>query len=219
MSDEALVAKLNVLGVTTLSDALDRLAIAGQVIGILPVARGMKFAGPAFTVQMLPVGLTNGIVGDYIDDVPEGAVVAIDNGGKPDQTVWGDILTRVAHGKGLAGTVIDGVCRDSDCCVGLNYPVFSCGVTMRTAKDRSTAHAYHVPIQLAGVRIEPGDWLAGDSDGVVAIPAGRIDDVIGVAEQIDAAEKAILAAVDKGMRLDDARRADGYHALQSRVAR
>lgn len=79
MSGESLVTRLNAVGVTALSDALDRLAISGQAIGILPVARGMKFAGPAFTVQMLPVGLTQGIVGDYIDDVPMGAVVAIDN--------------------------------------------------------------------------------------------------------------------------------------------
>lgn len=217
MSAEALVARLNEVGVTALSDALDRLGIVGHVIGIGPVARGMKFAGHCFTVQMLPVGLTNGSVGDYIDDVPEGAVVAIDNGGKLDQTVWGDILTRVAHKKGVAGTVIDGVCRDSDCCVSLAYPVFSCGVTMRTAKDRSTAHSYNVPIQLAGVRVEPGDWLVGDSDGVVAIPASRIIEVVAAAEQVEAAELAILTAVEKGMRLDDARRSGGYHTLQSRV--
>lgn len=217
MSEETLVRRLNAVGVTALSDALDRLAINGQAIGILPVARGMKFAGPAFTVQMLPVGLTQGIVGDYIDDVPEGAVVAIDNGGKLDQTVWGDILTRVAHKKGVAGTVIDGVCRDSDCCVSLKYPVFSRSVTMRTAKDRSTAHAYDVPIQLVEVRIEPGDWLVGDSDGVVAIPAGRVEEVVAIAEEVEAAERAILAAVDAGMRLDEARRAGGYHALQSRA--
>lgn len=217
MSGESLVTRLNAVGVTALSDALDRLAISGQAIGILPVARGMKFAGPAFTVQMLPVGLTQGIVGDYIDDVPMGAVVAIDNGGKLNQTVWGDILTRVAHRKGVAGTVIDGVCRDSDCCVSLDYPVFSRTVTMRTAKDRSTAHAYGVPIQLADVRIEPGDWLVGDSDGVVAIPAGRVEEVVAIAEEVEAAEQAILAAVDAGMRLDEARCAGGYHALQSRA--
>lgn len=53
----------------------------------------MKFAGPAFTIRMLPVGLTGGSVGDYIDEIPAGAVVAIDNDGILDQTVWRDILT------------------------------------------------------------------------------------------------------------------------------
>jgi len=209
-------AALNALGVTALSDALDRLAIAGQVVGIMPVARTMRFAGPAFTIRMLPVGLTGGAVGDYIDDVPPGAVVAIDNKGILDETVWGDILTFVAHRMGIAGTVIDGVCRDSDRCVELGYPVFARSNTMRTGKDRTTADAYNVPIQLANVRVASGDWLVGDADGVVSIPAGRVEEVLAVARQIEEAEDRIRAMVAEGMRLDEARRQANYHALQTR---
>lgn len=215
MDEAGLAKRLKVVGVTALSDALDSLGISGQLVGLVPVARGMALAGRAFTLRMLPVGQTGGIVGDYIDDVPPGAVVAIDNDGINDQTVWGDILTYIAHKKGVEGTVIDGVCRDSDRCVGLNYPVFSRSVTMRTAKDRATADAYNVPVQLAGVRVEAGDWLVGDSDGVVSIPNARVEEVVRIAEGIEAAEKAILAAVDGGMRLDEARQNFGYHRLQS----
>jgi len=215
MDEMDLVGRLNAVGVTALSDGLDKLGIPGQLIGIVPVVRGMKFAGRAYTVRMLPVGLTGGSVGDYIDEVPTGAVVTIDNAGILNQTVWGDILTHVAHSKGIAATVIDGACRDSDRCVALNYPVFSRCVTMRTAKDRATAVASNDPIHLAGVRVEPGDWLVGDSDGVVAIPAIRVGEVIAIAEQIEDAERAIRAAVDCGRRLDDARHMFGYHSLQS----
>lgn len=215
MDEIDLVGRLNSVGVTALSDGLDKLGIPGQLIGIVPVVRGMKFAGRAYTVRMLPVGLTGGSVGDYIDEVPTGAVVTIDNAGILNQTVWGDILTHVAHSKGIAATVIDGACRDSDRCVALNYPVFSRCVTMRTAKDRATAVASNDPIQLAGVRVEPGDWLVGDSDGVVAIPAIHVGEVIAIAEQIEDAERAIRAAVDSGRRLDDARHMFGYHSLQS----
>jgi len=215
MDEMDLVGRLNAVGVTALSDGLDKLGIPGQLIGIVPVVRGMRFAGRAYTVRMLPVGLTGGSVGDYIDEVPTGAVVTIDNAGILNQTVWGDILTHVAHSKGIAATVIDGACRDSDRCVALNYPVFSRCVTMRTAKDRATAVASNDPIQLAGVRVEPGDWLVGDSDGVVAIPAIRVGEVIAIAEQIEDAERAIRAAVDCGRRLDDARHMFGYHSLQS----
>lgn len=197
------------VGVTALSDALDRLVVVGQAIGLVPVARGMKFAGPAFTIRMLPVGLTCGSVGDYIDNVPSGAVIAIDNQGVMDQTVWCDILTYVAHAKGIAATVIDGVCRDSDRCVSLNYPVFSRGVSMRTGKDRATADACNIAIQLAKVRVEPGAWLVGDADGVVSIPASRVEEVVTIAEQIEAAESAIIAAVSSGKRLDEARRDPG----------
>jgi regulator of RNase E activity RraA len=216
MPDREIAEQLKTLGVTALSDALDRLGIDGQAVGILPVIRTMRFAGPAFTVRMLPVGLSGGVVGDYIDDVPEGAVVAIDNQGILDQTVWGDILTFVAHAKSLAGTVIDGVCRDSDRCVELGYPVFSRSSTMRTGKDRATADAYNVPVQIAGVRVEPGDWLVGDADGVVAIPASQVSEVLAIAQDIEAAEDRIRAAVSSGMRLDEARRMTNYHTLQTR---
>lgn len=215
MDTDALRSRLIAAGVTAVSDALDRLAIAGQAVGIVPVVRSMRFAGPAFTVRMVPVGQSGGSVGDYIDDVPAGSVVVIDNGGRLDQTVWGDILTSVASATKIAGTVIDGVCRDSDRCVELAYPVFSRAVTMRTGKDRVTADAYNVNVQIAGVRVQPGDWLLGDADGVVAIPADRIAEVVAVAEEIEAAEDGIRAAVATGMRLDEARRSANYHSLQT----
>mgnify|MGYP003681890827 CR=1 FL=1 len=203
-------------GTTALSDALDRLGIDGQALGIIPVVRSMKFAGPAFTIRMLPVGTTQGSVGDYIDDVEPGQVVVIDNDGRMDATVWGDILTWVASERGIAGTVIDGVCRDSDRCVELKYPVFARGNTMRTGKDRVTADAYNVPVQISEVRVEPGDWLAGDADGVISIPADKVDDVLRLAEEIEEAERIIRAKVRDGMRLDQARKELGYHSLQTK---
>lgn len=215
MSD--LGQRVSALGVTTLSDALDRLGIAGHCLGIMPFARGLAFAGPAFTIRMVPVGTKGGSVGDYIDDVAPGQIVAIDNDGRLDATVWGDILTLVAHRRGVGGTVIDGVCRDIGRSIEINYPLFAHANTMRTGKDRVTAEAYDVPIQLAGVRVDPGDWLVGDADGVIAVPRDRLDDVLTVAQEIEAAEARIRHEVMSGARLDEARRRFRYHALQSRA--
>lgn len=100
----------------------------------------------------------------------------------------------------------------------LGYPVFARGNTMRTGKDRVTADAYNVPVQVAGVRVAPGDWLVGDADGVLSIPADKVGQVLTIAEQIEAAEDRIRAAVAGGMRLDDARHAANYHSLQTRAA-
>jgi 4-hydroxy-4-methyl-2-oxoglutarate aldolase len=122
----------------------------------------------------------------------------------------------VAHTKGIAGTVIDGVCRDSDRCVDLGYPVFARTNTMRTGKDRVTADAYNVTVQIAGVRVAEGDWLVGDADGVVAIPADRVDEVLAIAESIEEVEQRIRDAVAAGMRLDQARQSMNYHTLQTR---
>jgi regulator of RNase E activity RraA len=208
--------KLKSLGVTTLSDALDKLGIEGQCLGIMPFDHSMAFAGPAFTIRMVPVGLSGGSVGDYIDDVEPGQVVVLDNGGRMDVTVWGDILTMVADRRKIAATVIDGVCRDIGRSIELGYPIFARGNTMRTGKDRVTADAYNIVVQIAGVRVAPGDWLVGDGDGVISIPAARIDDVLGVAGQIVAAEESIRNAISEGSRLDKARAALRYHTLQTR---
>jgi regulator of RNase E activity RraA len=189
----------------------------GSAFGISPLQNGQRMIGRAYTIQYAPAGTPPGTVGDYIDDVPQGAVVAIDNNGILNETVWGDILTFVAHTKGVAGTVIDGVCRDSDRCVELAYPVFARANTMRTGKDRTTADAYNVPIQIANVRVASGDWLVGDADGVVAIPQDRVLDVLAIAEEIEQAEDTIRKMVADGVRLDEARQRANYHALQSRA--
>lgn len=217
MDNDEITRRLTRAGTTALSDALDRLGINGQAVGIVPIVRTMRFAGRAYTVQMLPVGLTGGSVGDYIDEVQPGEVVVIDNDGRLDATVWGDILTWVAAQRKIAATVIDGVCRDSDRCVELNYPVFARGATMRTGKDRVTAHAYNVPVQIASIRVNPGDWLAGDADGVVCLPSDRVIELIKIAEEIESTEDRIRQMVRDGRRLDDARKQLGYHDLQARI--
>ncbi|WP_117000310.1 RraA family protein [Desertimonas flava] len=210
--------RLSRLDTPALSDALDRLGIDGQVVGIAPLDRSFRLVGQAFTVRMLPVGTTGRNVGDYIDDVRSGDVVVIDNGGRRDATVWGDILTTVAHRDGVAGTVIDGVCRDVGRSLDLGYPIYARDVTMRTGKDRVCAEAFNEAVQLAGVRVEPGDWLRGDADGIVVLPLSLAERIVDVAEEIDATEEAIRVAVGEGGALLDARRRSGYHALQTRRA-
>ena len=84
----------------TVSDALDRLGRPGSLLGIAPLFDGARLCGPAFTVRYMTAGSPPGTVGDYLDDVPPGAVVVLDNGGRVDCTVWGDILTAMAADRG-----------------------------------------------------------------------------------------------------------------------
>ena len=216
MTDDAIRTRLAALDTPALSDALDRLGIEGQAVGIMPLDRAFTLVGRAFTVRMLPRGLSGKSVGDYIDDVGRGEVVVIDNQGRLDATVWGDILTTVARRDGVAGTVIDGVCRDIGRALELDYPVYARATTMRTGKDRVAAEAYNEPVQLAGIRVEPGDWLRGDADGVVVIPASVVDDVLAAAMEIDGVEDRIRAAVAAGGNLHEIRQNSSYHSLQSR---
>ena len=210
------VEQFKAFSTTTISDALDRLGIAGQVFGITPLDRGFRLAGRAFTVRTIPVAKVKGVVGDYIDDVPAGDVVVLDNGGRLDATVWGDILTIMSHRRGLGGTVIHGVCRDATRSLELGYPIFSRGVYMRTGKDRVQADGTNVPVSLGEVRVEPGDMVVGDADGVLVVPAGREAEVLGIATEITEAEDRIRQEIEQGSRLDEARKRHRYFQLQSR---
>jgi 4-hydroxy-4-methyl-2-oxoglutarate aldolase len=201
---------------TTLSDAMDRLGIAGQALGIAPLDRAFRMVGRAFTVRTIPIAVASGTVGDYIDDVPEGSVVVLDNGGLLDATVWGDILTIMSHRKRLAGTVIHGVCRDASRSLELGYPIFSRGVSMRTGRGRVQAEGYQVSVSLGEVRVEPGDMLVGDADGVVVIPTARQDEVLAVAAEIEASEERIRREIEGGSRLDEARKRHRYFADQKK---
>ena len=207
------VAKLDT---ATLSDALDKLRIPGQCLGIKPRDQKFRLAGRAYTILYGPLDAAKpGTVGDFIDKLGPGTVVVIDNGGREDATVWGDILTFLANKKGLAGTVIDGACRDVHLCLSLGYPIYSRSYSMRTGKDRVQVDAEQVPVNIGDARVQPGDLLRGDADGVVCIPKSREDEVLAVAEEIDAAEAKIRGLLEEGFTIADARAQMKYHSLQT----
>lgn len=210
------IQRASKLDTTSISDALDRLGIAGQCLGIKPLDHRFRLAGRAFTILYGPASTPPGTVGDYIDDLEPDTVVVLDNGGRENATVWGDILTTMAHRRRLAGTVIDGACRDVHLSLSLGYPIFSRSYSMRTGKDRVQVEATNGPVNIGDARVNAGDLLRGDADGVVVIPRVHENAVLEIAEEIDAVEGRILAAVRDGMRLVDARREFGYHQLQTR---
>jgi 4-hydroxy-4-methyl-2-oxoglutarate aldolase len=216
MSDDPIVQGLGELPTATISDALDRLGIVGQCLGIAPLDPRFQLAGRAFTLRYRPTGLVErGNVGDYIDDVPPGEIVVLDNAGRLDCTVWGDILTAVSYRRGIGGTVIHGVCRDVQRALDLGYPIFSRGRYMRTGKDRVEVESMQAPISVGEIQVRPGDILVGDADGILVIPRVRESEVFETAREIEAAEQAIERETATGTRLDEARRAFRYHQLQT----
>lgn len=207
--------KYQALSNAEISDALDYLGLPGSAHGIARITSTARIMGPAFTVRFAPVNKEQpGTVGDFIDDVLPGQVIVLDNGGRTDCTVWGGILSQIAQVKGIAGTVINGVCRDTDEAVECGYPLFSRGAFMRTGKDRVQVESVNTSVSLGDVRVNTGDLIVGDRDGVVVIPLSQAQQVLDQALKIHEAEKAILAQVNAGATLKQARETLGYHTLQ-----
>ena len=214
---QEVVTRLRGLPTAAISDALDHAGIEGAVHGLVPLSDNFRAAGPAFTVRYAPLdGAVGGTVGDFLDDVPAGAVIVIDNDGRTDVTVWGGIMTEVAAVRGIAGTVINGVCRDVSACLAQNYPLFSRGCFMRTGKDRVRLAATGEPVTISGIEIQPGTLICADADGVVAVPAAEAASIAETAERIGRIEDGIVAAARAGSTLRAARERFGYHTLQTR---
>jgi len=170
--------------------------------------------GPAFTVKYVPATTPPGTVGDFVDDVAEGDVVVIDNDGRTDCTVWGDIMTQYAGARRFAGTVIDGVCRDVARALGDGYPMFTRGRFMRTGKDRVQVEAVNVTISVGQARVGPRDIVVADANGVVVVPREHARAVAKRAREIEAVEHQIRGEIERGKSLKEAREALGYHNLQ-----
>jgi len=216
--DEELVALFAGLDTPGVSDALDKLGLPGQCLGVAPLDNySQVIVGPAFTVQYVSASVPPGTVGDFIEEVAPGDVVVIDNGGRTDCTVWGDIMTQYAGTRQIAATVIDGVCRDVNKALGDGYPMFSKGRFMRTGKDRVQVQSVNQPVSIGTARVCARDIVVADANGVVIVPRARAAEVAACARQIESVEADIRALITQGKTLKEARAALGYHNLQRKV--
>ncbi|QZP30967.1 RraA family protein [Pseudomonas sp. DR48] len=218
IEDKALVVLFEGLDTPGVSDAMDKLGLPGQCLGVAPLDNYSKvIVGPAFTVQYVSASVPPGTVGDFIEDVAPGDVVVIDNGGRTDCTVWGDIMTQYASTRQIAATVIDGVCRDVNKALGDGYPIFSKGRFMRTGKDRVQVQSVNQPVSIGAARVCARDIVVADANGVVIVPRARAAEVAACARQIESVEADIRALISQGKTLKEARTALGYHSLQRKV--
>jgi regulator of RNase E activity RraA len=208
-----------------ISDALDLRGVNGGLAGLARLSGSRRVAGPAYTVRLEPVGPGESApAADYLDDVPAGAVVVLANGGRTYCTVWGDILSVVAGRRGVAGTVIDGCCRDLDAIRELDYPVWARAAYMKSGKNRVRLAAVQEPVHIGAtpdagptVIVAPGDLVCADGSGVIVVPAGLTAEVAADLDRIAAMEAAVLADVAAGYPLREARARNGYHQVAHRA--
>lgn len=148
---------------------------------INPVERGMTVVGTALTVETdngdnFPIH-----VASYSFDA-EGYVMVIDGKGYEGRAYFGDLIMGACQAVGFEGMVIDGCTRDRDGNVELNFPVYSRGFMPRGPIKKNEGNI-NTPIFCGGVRVNPGDLVVGDSDGICVIPVEHIETVLAEAEK------------------------------------
>jgi 4-hydroxy-4-methyl-2-oxoglutarate aldolase len=139
---------------------------------------------------------------DLIDDLQPGDVPVLACDGPTDWIApWGELLSTAARARGAAGCVTDGLVRDVARIRAMRFPVFHGGIGPLDTKGRAEMLEKDTPIDVAGVRVSPGDWVMGDVDGVVFVPAEKADAVFRAALDKIAAEDTTRAELEAGESL------------------
>ncbi len=178
--------------VASVADALEQLyGIQNYMPGDVRPLFKTKFAGPAVTVQLKreehkdPAGLARMI--EAIDAIAAGSVLVIATDGDLRYGVMGGLMGTALKYRGAAGAVTDASVRDIPQLQRIQFPVFSRGVAPGTTVNHYRATA-NVPVVCGGVKINPGDLISADEDGVVVIPRERAAEVLKRAQELDFAE-------------------------------
>jgi regulator of RNase E activity RraA len=201
----ALRQRFEAIYTAALADILDTRGYRTQTLppSIRPLERGMKLAGPAFTVQGRPAQTTSydaslRKVLKMLGEVPAGHV-AVYSCAQAVSAHLGELSVTSLAARGVAGCLLDGGCRDVGFIVELGFPVFCAHVTPEDSTWRWELEATQEPVSVGQVRIEPGDWVVGDEDGVVVVPNAITESVLAEAEEKAKTESDIRAAVRDGM--------------------
>jgi len=210
--EQKYIERLRKLAVATLSDGCDQIAgkrgfmdaaIKGQV-------NARQIVGRAATVLEVPTTERHKpeLAFDLIDEAAPGSVICIASGGDANTALWGELMNGGAVVRGHEGVVLDGGTRDVELIRrDTDFPVYARSVVPSSSIGRLMTIARDVPVEIGGVVVNPGDYIVGDEDGVVAIPAKHVEAIIAFAEEAEAVEAEMVkfiaeagslrAAVDK----------------------
>ncbi|HXX18455.1 MAG TPA: RraA family protein [Candidatus Acidoferrum sp.] len=213
------VERLKRLDCCAVSDALDKLGLAGAVTGIAQLSTSRRIAGRILTVKLgvgeLPAGKPRHVSTTAIEAAQPGDIIVVEQHSGVNAASWGGILTLGAKLRGVAGAIADGPVRDIDESRQLDFPVFGTSVTTLTARGRIVELATGEPIKIRGVQVRPGDYVIADGSGVVFIAAENIERVLAAAEDIFAREAAMAQALREGKRITEVMGANYENMLKT----
>lgn len=154
---------LEQVSAANLSDALHR---GGVIQGLRPLFQGIRLVGRALTVRTYPGDWAKPV--EAIDLAEQGDVIVVDAGGVG-PAIWGELATHSAVQKGVAGVVIDGAIRDTYDISQMKFPAFARLIIPNAGEPKGFGEI-GVPVTVGNRKVETGDWILGDDDGVLALP-------------------------------------------------
>jgi len=175
-----------------ISDALHR---SGWVKDIFPVCEGeIKMAGKVITVRTYPGDWAKPV--EAIDLAEEGDIIVVDAGGTG-PAVWGELATNSSVIKKIGGVVIYGGVRDVEEIRRMKLPVFAKLICPEAGEPKGFGEI-NVPVRIGGYIVRPGDWIVGDSDGVVIVPAEKAVEIANRAMDVLERENRIRKEIKDG---------------------
>lgn len=177
---------------------------------------GDVVAGYAFTVQWIadPRPDTRErpaakMVGSY----PAGSIIVVDTGADQHSGFWGELATTSCLEQGVRGAVINGGAKDTGFVKMTGFPIFCRFTSPVDGFYRSRLRDWNVPVWINGICIEPGDFIVGDSDGVLVVPQGIAEEVLEEAERRAESENETRALLKQGVSAEEASRRTGRQDL------
>jgi regulator of RNase E activity RraA len=204
-------------------DIMDKLKLRRQFLPpqIQPLDRSMVAVGRSMTVleadffdealsgtHNAVTALPFGLMLDALDDLRQNEVYLC-TGASPRYALWGELMSTRAVRCGAVGAVVDGYSRDTRGVLAMKFPTFSMGSYAQDQGPRGKVVDFRIPIQIGQVRIEPGDIVFGDLDGVCVVPRTAEGDVFAGAIEKARAEKTVKKALESGMTAREAFRTYG----------
>jgi len=191
-----------------ISDAMQR---QGAMHGIVPRLSGpaVHIAGPAVTVVTLDGDWAKPV--EAVDRAGPGDVIVVDAGGGS-TAIWGELASWSAHGRQLAGVVVDGAIRDLDAILELGFPAFSRHVSANAGEPKGHGEI-GVEIVVGGQKVRPGDWVVGDASGVVVVPRERAQEVANRALDVLEHENRVREEIRRGSTLANVQKLERWERV------
>jgi len=183
------------------------MGLRGIIVGLRCLIPGVKIVGPAFTVKII-----TGVCGTYSatdlggphrdDFLKEGDIFVSDMGGCQISGM-GDLRALALKLKGIAGAVIDGGVRDVEQIIREGFPIYARHICATSCKTRAKWVGINIPIQVRGVRVNPGDIIVADGTSIAVVSADKAEQILREGQRLEEVEEKFRSELRKGKMFDE----------------